>query len=137
MGGGVYALSREGRKRFETFPDVISDDGFVMGQFAEAETKCVHEAVSQVIPPRTLSGLIKIKTRSRYGLYQLLEAFPELRANHVKSYGNPFLERIKSPALWPKLLVYLGVNLYCKYRARKLLNNNQDYHWETDTSSRL
>lgn len=137
MGGGVYALSPEGRKKFDTFPDVISDDGFVMGHFSEAETKCVRESVSLVAPPRTLAGLIKIKIRSRYGLYQLFEVFPEMRSKHAKNYGSPVLDQIRSPASWGKMLIYLGVNLYCKYRAKKLLSSGLAYRWETDTSSRL
>ena len=136
MGGGVYALSQAGRERFGTFPDIISDDGFVMGQFSNSEIKCVTEAVSMVTPPRTLPGLIKIKTRSRYGLYQLFETFPELQSNHAKSYANPIFEMAKTPANWAKMIVYLGINLYCKYRAKMMLNSRQEYRWETDTSSR-
>ncbi len=41
IGSGVYALSEAGRSRFETFPDLISDDGFVRLQFSPEERTSV------------------------------------------------------------------------------------------------
>jgi glycosyltransferase involved in cell wall biosynthesis len=70
-GSGVYALSKEGRRRFQAFPMIIADDAFVRRHFKPEERIVVKEAVSIVTPPTTLRGLVKIKTRSHYGNYEI------------------------------------------------------------------
>ena len=44
VGTGAYGLSRAGRARFDRFPDVIADDGFVRFQFRPGERRTVQEA---------------------------------------------------------------------------------------------
>ena len=136
MGAGVYALSDQGRRRFDHFPEVISDDGFVRGSFGPSECGRVEEAVSQVWAPKTLSGLIKIKTRSRLGSYQLLDLFPDMQGEHVKSKSDIFGRFVGRPRVWPELIVYILVNLICKFRAKRLLKRINSYRWETEHSSR-
>ena len=136
MGAGVYALSEQGRSRFENFPDVISDDGFVRGNFSLAECGRVEEAFSEVWAPRTISGLIKIKTRSRLGSYQLLNMFSSMRSEHVKSKSDIFRRFVGHPQFWPELIVYILVNLICKARAKRLLKRMDSYLWETEDTSR-
>ena len=78
MGVGVYALSEEGRRRFGRFPDIIADDGYIRVLFKPHERAAVDAARSIVKAPATLAGLIKIKTRSRLGGFQLAKLYPEL-----------------------------------------------------------
>lgn len=136
MGAGVYALSEQGRRRFDHFPEVISDDGFVRGSFAASECGRVEEAISQVWAPKTLSGLIKIKTRSRLGSYQLLRLFSDMRDEHSKSKSDILRRFVGRPRVWPELIVYILVNLICKFRAKRLLKRINAYRWETEHSSR-
>ena len=76
IGVGVYALSDEGRRRFGEFPDVIADDGYVRMLFGSDERIRVDDAPVRVYAPERLSDLVRIKTRSRLGRYELQAALP-------------------------------------------------------------
>lgn len=43
MGCGVYGLSEVGRARFDTFPELIADDEFVLEQFDRTERKSLSD----------------------------------------------------------------------------------------------
>jgi glycosyltransferase involved in cell wall biosynthesis len=136
MGAGMYALSSEGRNRFESFPSIISDDGFIRGCFDDSEARRVEGVFSEVMAPVSIMGLIRIKTRSRLGLYQLLAKYPEMHLRHVKSSKSGAGRVISHPFIWPAAIIYLSVNLICRYRASRLLRTIDTYQWETDRSSR-
>lgn len=139
MGVGVYALSEAGRRRFDRFPEVIADDGYVRMLFDHSERVAVPDCVSVVVGPAQLRDLIKIKTRSRLGFYQLRRRFPELAAREAagKQYGRASRGILAHPLLWPSALVYLAVNLIAKYRARRQVDRIGQYTWERDESSRV
>ncbi len=79
IGVGVYALSEEGRGRFEEFPEIIADDGYVRMLFSSSERIHVEDAPVRVYAPAGVSDLTRIKTRSRLGRYQLAAALPRPR----------------------------------------------------------
>ena len=79
IGVGVYALSEEGRRRFADFPEIIADDGYVRMLFSSSERIRVDDAPVRVYAPEGLSDLVRIKTRSRLGRYQLRQRFPRSR----------------------------------------------------------
>ena len=54
IGVGVYALSREGRLRFDKFPTVIADDRYVRALFDEHERSVVTHCISLVRAPATV-----------------------------------------------------------------------------------
>ncbi len=139
MGVGAYAMSEAGRRRFGRFPEVIADDGYVRMFFMPGERTAVPDCVSVVQGPATLWDLIKIKTRSRLGLYQLRRRFPELFAREaaMKQYGAASRGILANPRLWPCAPVYLCVNLISKHRARRQMDRIEQYVWERDESSRL
>ena len=137
IGAGVYALSEKGRKRFDKFPDIIADDGYVRALFKEHERTVVEDAVVTVRAPHSLADLLKIKTRSRLGVYQLHQRFPELVQNEEKSYWLSNLRSLLPQIdLWPKLAVYAGVNLLARSRAKKQLSDLETVGWERDESRR-
>ena len=76
IGVGVYALSDDGRRRFGEFPDVIADDGYVRRLFDASERVRVDDAPVRVYAPARLSDLVRIKTRSRLGRYELGNVSP-------------------------------------------------------------
>lgn len=133
VGAGVYALSEQGRARFGRFPDVIADDGFVRFQFAPHERVTVEAAVSRVKPPRTLAGLLRIKTRSRVGQYQLAQRYPQQRFSDARG-GGALKALLKRPDLWPAACVYLWVNWCSRRRARAKLAAMSSFVWERDDS---
>jgi len=135
VGSGVYALSEKGRVRFDKFPDIIADDGYVRCLFKEGERRVTKGYYSQVKAPNNIFNLIKIKTRSRLGGYQLKDKFPELISNDVKDYQSVFKQFVYDYKLWPKVAVYISVNLIARIRANYQYYTNQIL-WERDDSSR-
>jgi hypothetical protein len=134
IGSGTYALSEQGRARFERFPDIIADDGFVRALFTDEERGSV-DAAAIVRAPANLRNLIKIKTRSRLGGYELRTKYPELNRNESKDYRSALTQFIVKPLMWPRLFVYLYVNLRARQRARSQLGRGK-LVWERDESRR-
>lgn len=135
IGAGVYALSEEGRNRFLNFPEIIADDGYVRCQFCEHERGIVRGFYSFVKAPRNIYALIKIKTRSRLGRYELEERFPNLICNEQKNYRDVLKILLQKINLWPKVIVYLMMNYVTRVRA-KWQYNNRMITWERDETSR-
>jgi len=136
IGSGVYAMSEAGRSRFDTFPDIISDDGFARLQFGPDERTSVDGASFTIRAPATLAAVVKIKTRSQKGAVQLLRTFPELAANDVRDYGSSFADILRDPRQWPNCCVYLYVILVTKLRAYWLNYSRDLGEWERDDTSR-
>lgn len=136
IGGGFYALSEAGRARFDTFPDIIADDEFARSLFTEAERATPDNSAFTIHAPHRLAGLIKVKTRSRLGLYQLRKRRPELDDNsRAKTAAGP-RSVLARPGLWPHAAVYLLVNLATRARARRQMKTIATYTWERDDTSR-
>lgn len=136
IGTGVYALSREGRARFERFPNITADDGFVRLNFKASERTVVSTCSFQVSPPRNLRGIIKIKTRSHFGTIELRRVYPQLWQNEETEHGGSLAGFLKRPTLWPSLAVYLGVRIAARLMAyRKQLSGNHR-QWERDDTGR-
>ena len=135
---GVYALSKAGRRRFEAFPDLIADDGYVRLLFEPRERTQVADATSEVLAPASLSDLIKIKTRARLGVLQLRARYPELSARETRSKNHraAFLSLLAKPTLYPDLAPYAYVILASRLRARRQFRKIEGYVWERDNSSR-
>jgi len=136
IGTGLYALSEEGRERFDKFPDIIADDGFIRAMFKKDERVSVQQSHSNVRSPAKLSDLIKIKTRSRLGRYELAEKFPELMNREEKRYGSAFLVLLRKPSNWVKLPIYIYVNMVSRIRAKYQRKLHGFSCWERDSSSR-
>lgn len=138
MGAGVYAVNERGRRRFGAFPDIIADDGYVRLQFMPDERVEVKDAYAVVKAPRKLADLVRIKTRSRLGFYQLRQRFPELfrRETSSKNYSSALLSVLLRPILWWAAGPYLLVNLMARLRAKRQLRKLHRYVWERDDSSR-
>lgn len=136
IGVGVYALSQEGRKRFDSFPDIIADDGYIRSLFKSHERTTVATCSSLVQAPANMQGVLKIKTRSRLGGYELQQKFPELLQNEEKNYGSAMLELSARITLWPKIPIYLLVNIIARIRAKKHAQKYSFTGWERDDSSR-
>ena len=137
VGCGSYALSEPGRARFGCFPNVISDDGFVRAHFAPDEIRRLAEVEAVVRTPRTLSALLKIKTRSRLGALELQRCFPDLWARKRRT-GPSLGEKLGRLPLrvYALLPCYLLVQLAIRRRAHKRALELGAYRWERDESSR-
>jgi hypothetical protein len=136
IGSGVYALSREGRSRFGAFPDIISDDGYIRLLFKPGERVTVGCSEFEIQAPHTLWSLIKIKTRSQYGKYQLHAAHPDLLPNDGRSYGNPLKKLLGQPRLWPSLFVYCFVLSVARGRSLMRYLAGRRRAWDRDDTTR-
>jgi glycosyltransferase involved in cell wall biosynthesis len=135
-GTGVYAVSQAGRQRFGEFPAITADDGFVRLHFRPSERQVVSGAYSIVTPPRNLSELIRIKTRSHYGKYELADRFPELLSNTGHSNRRALLRMAADPQRWPALTVYALVKAMARVRAKAQYRRGGVRRWERDETSR-
>ena len=136
-GSGVYGLSERGRQRFDSFPPITADDGFVRLQFRPDERETLKLCRSVVFAPRTLKDLVTIKTRSHFGMAELRRFAPQLWKNRGAGNG-PALKRLAlRPWLWPRLVVYGYVKSMARYRGRqKLRGEMRAAEWERDETSR-
>jgi glycosyltransferase involved in cell wall biosynthesis len=137
VGVGVYALSEEGRRRFDAFPDVIADDGYVRALFGPDERVRVEDARVRVVPPSTYESLVRIRARSRLGGWELGKSHPELvRRPRGRERIRAWLGIAARPWLWPQALVYLAVNVASRRLARRRLRDRAAYVWDRDETSR-
>lgn len=140
VGCGVYALNAGGRARVGALPNIISDDGYVRFQFNSAERVLAEDVTAIVRAPRSVMGLIRIKTRSRLGRLQLRALFGHAMAGAQRSGGAfgvlwPFL--MVRPRLWPCVVPYLIVTLVTRWRAGRQFSRLAEYVWERDLSTRV
>ncbi len=137
IGCGTYGLSESGRRRVGELPNVIADDGFVRACFSAGERVRVDEVTARVRAPRSLADLIRIKTRSRLGSYQLSRLNdPRLVRSSRGGRVRAWLEALCSPSLWPCMPVYVLVNVASRLRAGRQLKRLDTYVWERDESAR-
>ncbi len=136
IGSGFFAVSEKGRRRFGSFPEIIADDGFVRAQFDESERKTLQSHYFKIVAPTNLWDLIRVKTRSRLGLWELGREFPETKAREKKNWLSAAQRLWLSPTTWLGGPVYLLVVLVAKLRAKRMMRKLNEYEWERDESSR-
>lgn len=136
IGAGFYAVSMAGRARFGAFPPIIADDEFVRRHFGDDERVNPEGYRFLIRAPHRFSDLIKVKTRSRLGGFELARKFPEIDRPSGGQLGTKWFDIAKSPSLWMSAGVYLLVNVLTRLRARAQLGQLDNYQWERDETSR-
>ena len=129
-----YIITEEGRSRFEKFPDVINDDGFIRCNFWNREISNVPGAEIYIRAPKDIYSLIKIKTRARLGNMQLM-ATGQCKVVEKKQYGSVMRDRLFSRD-WFSTLIYIGIAGVIRIRSKKQFKRLKEYRWEKDLSSR-
>jgi glycosyltransferase involved in cell wall biosynthesis len=135
---GAYGLSREGRSRFQDFPDVLADDHFVRSHFSSEERIEVSESVSKVQAAARLGDLIRVRTRARLGTLQVEARLARMPSSERKPgrYLGALAALLRRPRLYPATLVYFVVTAICARRARRQLASLATYGWERDEGAR-
>jgi glycosyltransferase involved in cell wall biosynthesis len=138
IGSGVYALSREGRSRFGSFPELFGEDSYVRLLFSPEERMSLASCSFTIFAPSQLSVLLRIKARSRLGGLQLEKEFPDLARKDEKPYRSAMPRLLKKPSLWPALPVYFLIVLITRRRAAKRFREGEGNlgKWDRDDSSR-
>jgi glycosyltransferase involved in cell wall biosynthesis len=131
---GVYAMSKDGRSRFGTFPDAIADDLFVRQVFTPGEWATIASQRAVVHPPRTLRSLIRVRTRVMAGNAQMKQARP---ASAQPVEGSRLLRMVaRTPRMWPAAVVYGVVYTAARVRAEWKLRRGGVLTWERDDTAR-
>jgi len=134
IGSGVYALSAEGRTRFDRFPALTADDQFVMQLFPSEQRRSFGQYRFTVHPPTTLTGLLHMRTRAYRGNIEL--AASGLAANAPPSgAGRALLTLARQPRLLPGMATYVGVNVLARVHASWAWKVRRS-SWERDESAR-
>ena len=136
IGSGAYGLSEAGRRRFDAFPAITADDAFVRLHFTAGERRTLHDCTFRVTAPRTLRGVVKIKTRGHFGNFELNKRYPHLLANNETRHGGALLALFRRPGLWPSLAIYLYVRGASRLLSYHRYRFGDHRHWERDDTSR-
>ncbi len=129
-----YIITKQGRQRFEKFPEIINDDGYVRCHFKNNEISNIAGTEIYIQAPRDIFSLIKIKTRARLGNMELSRT-KQCPVKEAKNYGNVMLSRLLSRDFIPASL-YIVIALVIRVRSALQLKQLQNYKWEKDLSSR-
>lgn len=136
IGSGVYALSEQGRGRFDRFPGIIADDGFVRLQFEAAERRSIHSRRFIVRTPHRMDQLIGIKSRVVAGTDELHREFPDLVRREETTRSSGLGRLLVRPHLWPCCIVYLWTKRAIRKRVRDKGRTGRLGQWDRDDSSR-
>lgn len=129
-----FVVSQKGRQRFENFPDVINDDGYIRCQFKANEISNIDGSEIYIQAPKDIFSLIKIKTRARLGNMQLnrlnLCTYPA-----EKAYASSMKSKLFSKD-FIATIVYYSIAIVIRFRAARQYSKINQYTWEKDNSSR-
>lgn len=84
MGCGAYGVSFAGRKRWGSFPALISDDRYVRLHFAEQEQRVRPTSHFIISFPEGAKDLFAVRDRWCRGNRQLARAHPSLHAQDAR-----------------------------------------------------
>lgn len=135
VGCGAYALSAEGRRRFDRFPDLLGDDHFVRDLFDPHERRVVN-ALSTVSAPRTLPDLVRRKIRVFTGNRMVYAAQPGGRTRGRRRQAEWLAVVRRNPRLALDVPVYLAVTATAKVISRWRQRRGSHLSWGRDESSR-
>lgn len=134
IGLGIYAVSEAGRRRFDTFPDLMADDLFVQRLFAPEERLTVAGEFL-VRAPRRWRDLVAVRTRAARGAQELADA-PPIEGMDAETTSNASSRALvdlvrQDPRIAPSALAYVGITL-----AARLASRRSPTRWHRDESSR-
>jgi hypothetical protein len=135
IGAGAYAVHGDGRRRWGSFPDIMSDDKYARLQFTRAERTVLDDATFSIQMPAGFGELVAVRARWMRGNRQLRDRFPELAANDERRRRGAAAFVLRSPRTWKDLPVviamYVCAELY-GLRARRTTS----MRWERATRAR-
>jgi glycosyltransferase involved in cell wall biosynthesis len=135
LGSGFYAMSEEGRARFDCFPPIIADDGFAHQLFSRDERRTLTDCTFNVFAPKTLKGLIAIKTRARLGMLELAAKgyAPREEQRERTTPGSMFTSMLRHPV---SSSIYIALKMITRIRANQQFKRSRFDVWERDESAR-
>ena len=135
FGRGAFALTEAAQERVSALPRVMSDDLATSDAFTASERRIVESATVTVRPPRTAGDLIRRRIRVVTGNTQASELGVR-RAGSATSLSTLGRLALDQPALAPRIIVFLGVTVVARVRARRAVRAGDFTTWQRDESSR-
>ncbi len=132
-GGGLYALTKLGRERFETFPKIIADDHYINRLFGSEEKGRQIDANVHIKAPLDVTSLIKIKSRAYQGSQELNKLMKKSSSSNSKgSILGLFKER---PEKSIQIVLYVCIQILARLHA-KFIQPFSSQQWQRDLSTR-
>lgn len=139
FGRGLIALSEEGRRRFDVFPEMIADDLFLDAQIRSDERRLVPSVSAKIATPLHTRDLVNRLVRVRRGNAAMRAAARDgeikipIRAADRMSWLRDVV--LPHPWLAPAAAVYVGITGWAALRARRAVADSRV--WERDESTRV
>jgi Glycosyl transferase family 2 len=133
-GAGMYALSAEGRGRFDQFPFLVADDLFVDRLFRTDEIEIVDTAPVVVVASATTSGLLATFRRTFRGNRAIGDAPATDRPGTRATVRDLASLACRGPAEFVDAAVYAAVVIWA--RALAWRHPRSSRVWERDDTSR-
>ncbi len=137
VGSGVFAMSAEGRSRFDRWPAIVNDDLFARALFTRAERRVVGSEPFVVQAPYSTRALIKRRARVHAGNMQAA-THPDLRdlPGRRESSGPWWRAVADNPRLAAAAVPYAVINGLAKVDAKRRLRGDGDIAWDRDETTR-
>ena len=132
-GAGCYALSLEGRQRFDEFPDLVSDDLYIHSLFHAAEIEIIDTEPVVVTTPRRTADLVRILQRSYRTQDEVSDVESGLSSGQRGQLTDLAALIRRDPRRLGDAIVYVAVIAYARIRTRF---GQGSARWERDESSR-
>jgi glycosyltransferase involved in cell wall biosynthesis len=116
VGSGFYGLSKDGRRRFDLFPEVIADDLYVSALFDPQERAVVSNATFTVPISPTARELVRRRARIVQGTKEVLGLPSPAQGAPRKRAAVLDLVR-RHPHLAPHAVVYVALSLAADFGA--------------------
>jgi glycosyltransferase involved in cell wall biosynthesis len=139
FGRGVVALSKEGRSRFDRFPELVADDLFLDSQFSREEKAHVNAYSARVATPRRTGDLIRRLVRVRGGnaAMRAAAARGEITVPVRAAARSSWLRDVVLPRPWlaPAAVCYVAITVWAALAAKRAGDGGAA--WGRDESSRI
>jgi glycosyltransferase involved in cell wall biosynthesis len=140
LGAGFYAISAEGRRRFESFPPVVGDDYLVAGHFRECERALAVGETFRPLLPTTLRSMLHVHVR-HYGAHAELDEWLATQGHsplpgHARSSFGWLASTLRQPGNWAGVPLFVGVKLISIAMARREHRTRGMSSWNRDQVGR-
>jgi glycosyltransferase involved in cell wall biosynthesis len=127
----AIAISRDAIDRIGALPSVIADDTYLKRVISNSRTAVVDGVSFRVRVPRSLTALIRVRSRIYRGNRQLDGILPRQESSATNQNRLLLQTVISKPALWPDFLCYVSIGIAARVVA--LLASDT---WQRDLTTR-
>jgi cellulose synthase/poly-beta-1,6-N-acetylglucosamine synthase-like glycosyltransferase len=132
---GFFAVSAEGRRRWDKWPVIIADDKFARMHFAPHERRVARDATFTIQMAEGLRELIKVRTRWTRGNIELAMVYPHLMKRDKGRILRTVPTMLCDVRLWASVPVFALVYVVGGYQAFRTRHANLT-KWERSDGSR-